>query len=67
MIDRVQCPKPEIGRDLIVARAAGVKLARHRADFEVEQPLYQGVHVLVGRADGRAIGQPLANAIESLE
>ena len=50
LIDGVEGPEPQVGRDLVVARAAGVQLARQRADLLVQQPLDQGVDVFVGDA-----------------
>ena len=38
----------DVGRDLVVARAAGVELARERPDLVLEQALDRHVDVLVG-------------------
>ena len=67
LIDRLERPEPQIGRHLVVARAAGVELAGDRPHFGVQQALDQSMHVLVGRAHGRAIGQPLGDAVETVE
>ena len=47
VIDRVERPQSQVGRDLIVARAAGVQLAGETTDLVVEQALHEGVHVFV--------------------
>ena len=54
-----------VGRDLVVARAAGVELAGQRADLLAEQPLDRHVDVLVGLLELEAVlPDPLAHAVE---
>ena len=67
LVDGLQRPQPEIGGDLVVAGAAGVQLAGHRADFLVQQPLDERVHVFVGSACRGPVGQPLGHAVQPLE
>ena len=66
-IDRGAHPQPQIGRDLVVTGTAGVELAGGGADFLVEQALDEGVHVLIRRAGGGTVGEPLGNAVEPVE
>ena len=55
-----------VGRDLIVARAAGVQLAGERADLLAEQPLDRHVDVLVGGVELEAVGaDPLSDPVEA--
>jgi len=44
-----------------------VQLAGNRTHLGVEQPLDEGVHVFVRRADGGSIGELVGNAIEARE
>ena len=67
LIDGVQRPQPQIGGNLIVARAAGVQLARDGADFVVQQALHERVDVFIGCTDRRAIGQFFGDAIEAVQ
>jgi hypothetical protein len=48
-------------------RNARVELAGGGADLLVEQPLDEGVHVLVGGAEGGAVGEALGRAVEADE
>jgi len=41
-----------------------VQFARDGADFLVEQPLDEGVHVFVGRANGSAVREAIGDAVE---
>jgi len=67
LVDRGQRPEPKIGRDLVIARASGVQLSRHRTDLGVEQALDQRVHIFVGRADRGAVRELLSDVIEAVE
>ena len=67
LVDRVQGPKPEIGRDLVVARPPGVELPRDRPHLLVQQALDQRVDVFIGRAHGGAVRQPLRHAVQAFE
>ena len=56
----------DVGRDLVVARAAGVELAGERADLLAEQALDRHVDVLVGLVELEAVGaDPLLDAVEA--
>ena len=46
-LDRIETPQAQVGDDLVVARASGVKLSRNVAYFFVQQALDQRVDVLV--------------------
>ena len=48
-LDRLLAPQAEIGRHLIVARAAGMELSAGRADRLREQPLDDRVDIFVGQ------------------
>ncbi len=68
-IDRAQRVRLDdhrhVGRDLVVARAAGVQLAGERADLLAEQALDRHVDVLVGVLELEAVGaDPLAHPVE---
>ena len=54
-----------VGRDLVVARAAGVELAGERADLLAEQALDRHVDVLVGVLELEAVRAQLARATRS--
>jgi len=58
-------PEARVRRDLIVARPAGVQLPRDVPDLLVEEPLDQGMNVLVGGILGRALGDPLPDTEKS--
>ncbi len=64
-VDGVAHPQAQVGGHLIVARAAGVEFPRERPHFLVQQPLHQGVHVLVGRAHRGTIGEAFADPLQS--
>jgi hypothetical protein len=66
LIDGVERPEPQIGGNLVVARAAGVQLAGHGAHFFIEQALDERVHVFVGGTSGRTISETIGDAIEPL-
>jgi len=65
VIDRVERPQPQVCRDLIVARAAGVQLAGETTHLVVEQALHESVHVFVWGADRGAVGELIRYAIET--
>src|SRR5262249_10124119 len=60
-------PKPEVGRDLIVARAAGVELAREGTDLVIQQPFDECVYVLIGGADCSPVGETLSDAVQAVQ
>ncbi len=71
-IDRAPEPEPQVGRDLVVARAPGVQLSGHGADavgqgrFEVEvDVLERGVPI--DRAGGDRLGEPVQATDELID
>src|SRR5258705_13458813 len=64
-------PEQEVGRDLVVAAAAGVELARERADQREQPPLHVRVYVLqrgveLERAGRDLLRDPLERLAELL-
>src|SRR6266550_1083666 len=67
LVDSIDGPESQVRGDLVVARAAGMELPRHRTDFRVEQPLDERVHVFIGSAGGGAVSELVGDAVESFE
>jgi len=62
---RLPQPEAEIRHHLVVARPARIQLPGDRSDLFVEQPLDQGVDILVRCVHRRALAQPPGDALES--
>ena len=65
--DRVERPQAQVGRDLIVARAARVQFAGETTDLVVEQALHERVHVFVRCGDRGAVRELIGYAIEAAQ